>query len=246
MFSFFKKSNKKLSNSITDYYSTDLHSHLIPGIDDGVKTLEESISIIKRLQSLGYKKLITTPHIMAHRFPNTKEIILNGLEIVKQELKNQNIDIELEAAAEYYYDENFLNLIEKEDLMTFGDNYVLFELSYTQKPFGIEQTVFNLLTKGYKPILAHPERYSYYHENLQKLHKLKDAGLRLQLNLNSLVGFYGKKPKKTGQYLVDNALIDFIGSDTHGMNYVDSFSEAIYTENAHDIFEKNRIKNSYL
>lgn len=238
--------NKKYKTSILDYYQTDLHSHLIPGIDDGVKTLEESICIIRRFKELGYKKIITTPHIMAHRFPNTKETILDGLDEVKKELQNQNIEIEIEAAAEYYYDENFFNLIENEDLLTFGENYVLFELSYTQKPFGLEQTVFNLLSKGYKPILAHPERYSYYSSNLKKFEDLRDRGLRLQLNLNSLIGFYGKKPQKSAHYLVDNGLIDFVGSDTHAINYIDSFSQAIYTKVAHDIFEKNKIRNNSL
>lgn len=240
---FSRKSKRVSDKSILEYYQTDLHSHLIPGIDDGSQSMSESIEIIKSLKDLGFKKIITTPHIMAHRFPNTKESIKEGLKKLKKELENQDIDIKIKAAAEYYYDENFFELIDKDDLLTFGDNYVLFELSYTHKPFGIEQTIFNLLSKGYKPVLAHPERYSYYHENLEKFEKLKNTGLRFQLNLNSLVGFYGKKPQKTAQYLVDNGFIDFIGSDTHAMNYVDSFKEAIYTKVAHEIFKKNRIKN---
>jgi len=238
--------SKKSDNSILEYYTTDLHSHLIPGIDDGVQTLEESIDIISSLKELGFKKLITTPHIMAHRFPNTKEIILNGLQKVNEELQKQNIDIEIEAAAEYYYDENFFNLIEKEDLLSFGKNYVLFELSYTQKPLGLEQTIFNLLSKGYKPILAHPERYSYLYSNPEKYEKIKNTGVRFQINLNSLIGFYGKKPQKAAQYLLENKMIDFVGSDTHSMRYYDSFKEAVYSKLAHEVFEKNKIKNSTL
>ena len=227
-------------------YNTDLHSHLIPGIDDGVKTLEESIEIISKMKNIGFNKIITTPHIMSHRYKNTKENILSGCEKVKKELKKQNIDIELEVAAEYYFDEHFLDLIEKDDLLIIGDAYVLFELSYTSKPFGLEQTIFNMLSKGYKPILAHPERYTFLYSNLGKYDKLKDSGVRFQININSLVGFYGKKPKKAAEYLVKNGLVDFLGSDIHAMKYFDSFSKAVYSNKIHEIFESNKIKNQNL
>ena len=115
----FKNFQKKEKLPLDYFYTTDLHSHLIPNIDDGVKTLEESVEIIKNLKNLGYKKLITTPHIMSHRFPNNKETILSGFEKVKNELIKQNIDIELHVAAEYYYDEHFIELIRKKDLLTF-------------------------------------------------------------------------------------------------------------------------------
>lgn len=121
----FKNFQKKEKLPLDYFYTTDLHSHLIPNIDDGVKTLEESVEIIKNLKNLGYKKLITTPHIMSHRFPNNKETILSGFEKVKNELIKQNIDIELHVAAEYYYDEHFIELIRKKDLLTFGDNHIL-------------------------------------------------------------------------------------------------------------------------
>ncbi len=234
---------KKTDFNITEYITTDLHSHLIPGIDDGVKTLDESIEIISSMQELGFKKLITTPHIMYHRYKNTKEIILDGCKKVNEELQNRDIDIELVASAEYYFDENFLELIEKDDLLPFGDNYILFEMSYTNKPFGLEQTVFNLLSKGYRPVLAHPERYSFLNSNLEKLDKLKDCGLRFQLNLNSLIGFYGKNPRVAAKYLSQKGLIDFVGSDIHSMKYFDSYKKAVSTKQVKELFENNRIKN---
>lgn len=241
IFSIFKKSSKDFK---PEYFTTDLHSHLIPGIDDGVKTLDESIEIIKQLKDLGFTKIITTPHIMAHKYKNTREIILNGCQLVKEELKKREIDIELVASAEYYFDENFLELIEKDDLLFFGkDKYVLFELSYTSKPFGLEQTIFNLLSKGYRPILAHPERYSFFSSNFSKYDLLKESGVRFQLNLNSLYGFYGKNTKAAAKYLVENALVDFVGSDIHGERYLDFFSKAIFEKETHELFEKNSIKN---
>ena len=242
----FKNFKKKEILPLSYFYTTDLHSHLISDIDDGVKSIEESISIIKNLRELGFKKIITTPHIMSHKFPNTKEIIFKGLDDLKAELLNQNIDIIIEAAAEYYYDEYFIELIRKKDLLTFGDNHVLFELSYTTNPFGLEQIVFELLNNGYKPILAHPERYTYYSSNLEKYHTLKDLGLLFQINLNSLNQFYGKKPKVAAQYLVDNSLVDFIGSDIHSMRYFDSFKDFIQKGNLQEVFEKNQIKNTFI
>ena len=245
MFNFLNKLKKTQNqNTLPLEYTTDLHSHLLPGIDDGVKTLEESIDIIIGLKELGFKKIISTPHIMWHRFPNTRDTILDAYKKVKDELTKQNIDIEFEVAAEYYYDENFFELIEKEDLLSIGkDKYVLFELSYTQKPFGLEQTIFNILSKGYKPILAHPERYSYFAKDFEKYDKLKDSGVRFQINLNSLIGFYGKRPKKAVKYLIEKGLVDFVGSDIHSQKYLDSFSKAIYTKTAQNIFETNKIKN---
>lgn len=243
---FIKSFSKKQNLPLEYFYTTDLHSHLIPNIDDGVKTLEESISIIKNLKELGFKKLITTPHIMSHRFPNTKDTILSGLAEVKRELEKQNIDIVIEAAAEYYYDEYFIELIRKKDLLTFGNNYVLFELSYTSNPFGLEQVVFELLNNGYKPILAHPERYIHYSHSLEKYHTLKDLGLLFQINLNSLGKFYGKNPKIAAEYLVENSLVDFVGSDIHSMRYFDSLKEFVESGKLEELFEKNQIRNNIL
>lgn len=243
MFTKLFKNLKKTQHTLPEFYTTDLHSHLIPGIDDGVKTLEESISIIKELKDLGFKKIITTPHIMSHRFLNDKEIILSGLETVREEVVKQNIDIKISATAEYYFDEHFIELIRNKDLLTFGENYVLFELSYTTTPLGLEQIVFELLNAGYKPVLAHPERYTFYSSTPEKYHTLKDLGLLFQLNLNSLNQFYGKKPKQAAKYLVDNSLIDFIGSDIHAMKYFDSFKEYIQKVGLDEIFQKNQIRN---
>jgi len=246
LFSKIFKTLKKNDFNLNDFYSCDIHSHLIPNIDDGVKTLEDSIEIISSMKELGYKKLITTPHIMSHRFPNTKETILSGLKDVKNELIKRNIDIQIEAAAEYYYDEHFFAEIRNKNLLTFGDNYVLFEFSYTTKPFGLEQIIYELLDAGYKPILAHPERYSYFSSNPNKYNELKDMGLYFQINLNSLNNFYGKKPLKAAEYLVDNRLVDFVGSDIHSKRYFDSLKKFTQSSKFKEVFEKNQIKNDFI
>ena len=226
-------------------HTTDLHSHLIPSIDDGVKDLDSSVDIIRQLQELGFKKIITTPHIMSHRFANTNEGITKGYELLKEELLKESIEIELQVAAEYYYDEHFLELIEKKELMSFGDNYILFELSYTVKPFILEQTVAKLLKAGYRPILAHPERYTYYSsENHYRV--LKEMGLYFQINMISTQDFYGKKVRKAVEKIIDLGMVDFIGSDIHSQKYMDTFSKSLKSKIYSKIMKKNPIKNDFL
>lgn len=210
---------------------TDMHSHLIPGIDDGATTLENSIELIKGLKDLGYSKLITTPHIMSDFYKNTPQIILGGLELVRAELKKQQIEIELEAAAEYYCDHSFEKLIDQKQLLTFSENYVLFELSYLNPPEIFETVTFKLQMEGYKPVLAHPERYPYWFQSFEKFREIRDKGILFQVNLGSLSGHYGAGTKRTAERLIDEGLVDIIGTDTHKISHIDLFKTKTIKEN---------------
>jgi len=194
----------------------DIHSHLLPGLDDGVKSVEESIYILKILQKLGYRKVITTPHVMRDHYPNSNQKILSRLAYVQEQLYKQNIKIKLEAAAEYYLDEYLIaKLNNQEKLLTFGQNYLLFETSFFNKPAFLEEAIFNMNTQGYQPVLAHPERYGYLQNNLKEIEKLKNMNLYLQMNILSLTGFYSVEVRKFAIKLLKANLIDFIGSDCH-------------------------------
>lgn len=202
----------------TDYLNgfTDIHSHLLPDIDDGVQNTDHSIYIIKRLASYGIKNFIITPHIMADIYPNTRHTIENALKILVQELKNKNLnEISIHAAAEHMLDTNFDLLLDKNELLPLKDNYVLVELSYYQPPISLESTLLKIVKSGYIPVLAHPERYSYFHNKLNAYYDLKSMGCRFQMNALSLSDYYGKYVKKTGYYLLQEGLIDFIGTDIH-------------------------------
>ncbi|MDQ7042787.1 MAG: CpsB/CapC family capsule biosynthesis tyrosine phosphatase [Sulfurimonas sp.] len=238
---FFSKKNKQ-----TLPYCVDIHSHLIPGIDDGSKTIKESIALIKQLKSFGFKKLITTPHIMEHKYPNSPSIILAGLDNLREELKSQNINIEVDAASEYYLDEYFLKHLQKKDLLTFGDNYILFEMSYSLKPINLEQIINDIKTAGYKPVLAHPERYLFMHKDFDIYKKLKKEGVFFQVNLNSFSGYYSKPVQKIAEKIMQEGWIDFIGSDTHKMSHLESFSKNINSTVLEKIFKKNKILNDTL
>ena len=224
-------------------YNVDIHSHLIPAIDDGSQSMDESIELIKELKNLGYKKLITTPHIMHHRFPNSSELILSGLSDVRAELKNQKIEIDLEVAAEYYLDEYFMELLNKRDILTFGDNYLLFEMSYSQKPVHLESAIHEMKVAGYRPVLAHPERYLFMHKDFSIYERLKEQGVLFQVNLNSFNGYYSKSVQKVVLKILEEGWIDFIGSDTHKAKQLEYLSKNLDSKIMSKIFEKNSILN---
>lgn len=225
--------------------TTDLHSHLLPGIDDGVQSIQESLDVIKGFKNLGYKKLITTPHIMYDFYKNDADIIQTKLKEVQLAIKEESIGIEIEAAAEYYLDEYFLELINSDvKLLTFGNNYVLFELSFMSKPMILKEAIFNLQTKGYKPVLAHAERYLYYHKNINELTELYDTGVLLQLNLLSLSGFYSKEVKKMASKLIDSNMISFIGSDCHNANQLSFLAGTLNSPDMNSLQALNLLNNN--
>lgn len=212
-----------------------MHSHLIPGIDDGAKTIEDAITMIQRLKDLGYRKIITTPHITGEYYPNTPEIILNGLAQVKTALAEKEIDIEIEAAAEYYLDDYFEKLLnDNSKLLTFSNNHILVEFSMLLEPANGFDLIFQLKTRGYQPILAHPERYLYFDKNFKKFEEIKSLGCEMQVNLLSLSGYYGKEQKKLGIKLLQAGMIDYLGTDLHrasqlkSINQIDSASTKLF------------------
>jgi tyrosine-protein phosphatase YwqE len=204
------------------WLEVDMHSHLIPGIDDGSKTMEESLKLIKRLSDYGLRKLITTPHIMSEYYKNTPEIISMGLEELRKAIKNEGIPVEIAAAAEYYMDEIFLEKIkEGEKLLTFGDGYILVETGFINKPQMLLETLFQLEMSGYKPILAHPERYQYLIGDKSLVQDLVDRKILFQINLLSLTGFYSKPVKDFAESLLERNLVKFLGTDCHNERYLD-------------------------
>jgi len=196
-------------------FNADIHSHLIPGIDDGAKTMEDSLILAQGLVDLGYNKVVTTPHIMSDYYKNNPEIIRSGLNNLNAELSKANIDLEIIAAAEYYIDFEFLDRIDKEELLTFGDNYVLVECSFIESPRGLKESLFKLQTNGYKPVLAHPERYGYWHNNFAVYEELKNRDILFQVNILSLVGIYSPNVAKIAEQLINQNMVEWLGTDLH-------------------------------
>lgn len=242
MFSFLKK--KEIAHPDLSFIGVDMHSHLLPGIDDGVQNVAESLTCIKELQKLGYKKLICTPHIIADMYPNNHTTIFPKLDEVRMALKEHNIDMTIDAAAEYMVDIEMEKLVlSGESLLTFGSNFILIEMSYVAPSPNIEQVIFQLRLKGLQPILAHPERYVFYHKDFQNYQRFVDLGCMLQMNLLSLLGYYGKQIKLVAEKLLKNKMIDLVGTDMHHPRHLTALIELSTKKEFYKLFEGIEIKN---
>jgi protein-tyrosine phosphatase len=204
-----------IPDSPYSFLGADMHSHFIPGIDDGAKTMEDSLALLRAMSDMGYNTIITTPHIMVDYYANTRQIIESGLQAVQEAVKQNNINITVRAAAEYYMDEHFSQLLEKEPLLTIHKNEVLVEFSMMFEPPSLADVIFSMQKAGYRPIIAHPERYMFFHKNFDKYSELKDRGCMLQLNLLSLSGYYGRNIKTIADDLLKKGMYDYCGSDMH-------------------------------
>jgi len=205
----------------------DMHAHLLPGIDDGAKDLADSLTLIRGMQALGYEKLITTPHIYQEFYPNTSAGIRAKLAEVRAAVAEAEIDVKLEAAAEYFMDEHFDELLEADDLLTFGDNQVLVEMSFFAEPPNLEEQFFQLRTKGYQPVLAHPERYLYLASEPGRFQRFREMGVQLQLNALSLIGHYGPEVKRLARQLLQQRQYSFLGSDLHHQAHLEKLPKAL-------------------
>ena len=223
MFNWFKKNNRENLPTLT----VDMHSHLLPGLDDGVATLEDAEQIILSLIELGYRRIITTPHVMSDAYRNTPEIILDKLEILRKHLQERNIEINISAAAENYLDEALFKMVEtQQPLLTFGQKYLLFETNFLTEPFNLKEFIFLATTKGYKLVLAHPERYLYLQNNLPKVQDLLDRGVLMQMNISSLTGYYSRPVQQMAFKLVDRGMIHWLGSDCHHLQHIKLIEQA--------------------
>lgn len=225
MFSFFKK--KPILKDLIPSNHVDIHSHLMPGIDDGARTFKETFELIQALRGFGVSQFVTTPHIMFQVWNNTKESILSLKDQTIFELEKNGIKVPFRAASEYLMDDKFVKLFQNGDLLTLKDNYVLVEMSYINAPIQLYDILFDLQVAGYIPVLAHPERYLFYHNNFDQYVKLKKVGCLFQLNLLSVVGYYGDSIAKIAEQLLQKGMYDFAGSDVHHSKHIDSFGERV-------------------
>lgn len=237
---------KKKETQVGPVVSCDMHSHLLPGIDDGSDSVETSIRLIESFISLGYTRAITTPHIMGDFFKNTPETIQEALDKVQAELTRREISFPISAAAEYYLDEWFIQKLENnEPLLTLGDSkYVLFETSYINRPSQLHQAIFLMKSKGYQPVLAHPERYTYMYENFDGYEDILQMGTLFQLNLNSLSGYYSKGAKSIAEKLIDKSWVHFVGTDCHAVKHISALQHSMETKYYHKLKSLNLLNDT--
>lgn len=208
----------KVSSLLTDF--TDHHSHILPGVDDGVKKMETSLKVLERYEQLGIAEVWCTPHVMED-IPNTTA----GLQARFAELcEAYQGPIKLHLAAEYMMDELFEERLEQGDLLKLGDegNQVLVETSYFTPPMDMDAILRRIKQKGLYPMLAHPERYVYM--NKERYKELKNNGIRFQLNLSSVAGAYGSEAKDKALWLLKQNFYNIAGSDLHSLRNIDYWS----------------------
>lgn len=243
MFSFFKKKNSQTHKLC---YEVDLHSHILPGIDDGSPNTEKSIGLICEMQNWGIRKIIATPHIAEETFENTPETIKNAWDLLKATLKTEGIEQEICYSAEYRIDDGFIRMFESNQLIPLPDNYLLVENSFIQAFWNLDELLFQLQLKEFKPILAHPERYAYYHNQKNIYTTMHNNGCAFQVNLLSFSGYYGKSVKEAAFWLAEQGYIDFLGTDLHNMNHVQAISNFLTTKDYTKLISKINIKNDML
>ena len=235
-----KKTSRQVRNCLSDLV-TDVHSHLVPGVDDGAHDMEMAIALIKRLQDLGFERLVITPHIMSDLYPNTSEILLPIFEELKKEVAKKLPPIDLLLGAEYFLESNFLDLLSdaggKDDtLLTFpcidplsGEKMkmILFEFAFHEAPNEemLTDAIFKMQTSGLTPVLAHCARYPYWHMEREKLEDLHSKGVVLTVNAATLVGAYGDLAQETAQYAIEKGWIRMVCSDTHAPHHIAAVKE---------------------
>ncbi|RYJ40647.1 Phosphotransferase domain-containing protein [Flavobacterium anhuiense] len=229
MLSFLK--SKPALKELLDGTFVDIHSHILPGIDDGAKNITKSIELVSALQKLGVSQMVTTPHINHYVWDNSPEIIQSKLKETQKTLEENKIKMPVQAAAEYFIDSWFENHFKEEKLLALKDNYVLVEMSYLNAPLNIYKTIFEIQVAGYIPVLAHPERYVFYHNKFSEYEKLKNAGCLFQLNLLSTVEYYGSQIAKTADDLLAKGMYNFCGTDVHHKKHIAAFEDKIKIKN---------------
>ena len=242
LFSIFKSGGKKSHQNLT---KVDMHSHLIYDVDDGSKTIDESIELIKKLKALGYTDIYTTPHIMADFYKNSKDNLLPKRDEIINQIEKENLQMNFDVAAEYYLDDGFSEkLKDKDNLLIINNKYLLVETSYMNEPNNLNTLIFDILSSGITPILAHPERYIYMYDDFDRYEELFERGVLFQINLNSLSGYYSKPAKDIANKLIDKNMVHFSGTDCHGERHIEGLKKAFATDGFEKLQKLDLLNNS--
>ena len=209
---------------------TDVHSHILFGIDDGSRTISESVELLKKLKSVGFNNVILTPHfILDSTYNSNYESNIKIYNELKERLISENIDINIYLGNEIFIDKNVPTLLEKNIITSLnGTKYVLVEFPMHNKLLNIEDILYEIRSKGYEVVIAHPERYDAFKEDYSIVDTLREDGFLFQSNYSSILGYYGKDSIKLLKYMLKRHYIDFLGTDIHRIEktyVIDSFKK---------------------
>jgi tyrosine-protein phosphatase YwqE len=237
MFSFFSSHKKKKSNGLS-FIGTDIHNHLLPGIDDGSPNVDTSMLLMEGMLELGFSAFVCTPHVLGSVHPNTPQTIQEAHHQLQQALDEKGYTHPVKCSAEYMTDFELGDIIQQGQLLPMPGDYILIEMSYALESPNLREVIFDLQTKGYKPILAHPERYPYLYNRTHYYEEIVDAGAELQINLLSLQGYYGKPIQKMAEKLIGMQLISWVGSDLHHSRHLAAMQQLAQNSKAISWIEK--------
>ncbi|MEZ4918240.1 MAG: CpsB/CapC family capsule biosynthesis tyrosine phosphatase [Saprospiraceae bacterium] len=238
---------KKTTQADCSHLGSDLHSHLVPGIDDGAPDVETSLDLVRGLTDLGYKQLVTTPHVNPGVYDNTSERILAEFKTLKNTLDTNEHSIPVQVAAEYFLDENLVDRIKNETLLCLPGGYFLFELSFYGPAPSLNSCIFEVQAKEQLPVLAHPERYKYYFgKNITALEGMRERGCLLQANILSFEGHYGPEVQKQAWILWKEGLVDFLGTDLHHREHLEKIQAFLCTKKGMRLLHDKPYKNQQI
>lgn len=241
--SIFKRKEQKVKYDIGKHLKVDMHSHILPAIDDGAPDVDTSITLMQGMYDLGIRKFTATPHIMADIHINTKETIKQSQDVLMAALKDHPHLSDVFISAEHMLDDGFESKMYKDEILPLGNDLILVETAILNKVFNLDSIIFNLQTRNLKPILAHPERYQYWFKNYEELHAFREKGVALQLNALSLTGYYGKLEKEAAIYMLENGMYDYIGTDLHHERHLRHLTNYTVDENVAYLLDTYRFNN---
>ncbi|GAB3906784.1 capsular polysaccharide biosynthesis protein [Larkinella knui] len=239
------------SSAVNTGLCVDVHAQLLPGNQDGTDSVEHSISLLRELAALGFRKVITTLHIMDGFYQNTTDSIFAAASLLKYELQKLKINIEVEVAAEYFVDINLLRILySKSELLTFGQGttqrYMLFDTSLVKRPYELDKVITALQQRNLVPVMAHPEQYIYLQKNPESLRELHYQGVKFQLNLLSLSGQPSREARSLAEWMIDQRLVSFVGTDIYHETQLPAIKQARKLPYYQKVIESGLLNNTLL
>lgn len=221
----------------------DMHSHLLPAVDDSSDSTDQCLKLIRSLEDMGFHTLYTTPHSVKSLYPNTLKSLAESYDNIKESLPS---NLRFDYSSEYFLDELFLKNLDNKQLRPLPDNRLLIEFSMISIPYKLETQFFEILMQGYQIVLAHPERYLFFHKDQEMLSRLKDMDVEFQVNALSLGGYYGDSVKQLANKLIDYGWVDFLGTDTHHDKHIRALRNIPATRSYNKLLDQGNLKNNLL
>lgn len=243
---FGKKSESGSFHGKLAWLGCDMHNHILPGIDDGSPDVKISLVLLEGLRDLGIESCIATPHVMSGVHNNTPTTIKQAHQKLQEAIAERGAKFDLQYSAEYMIDDQFQNIIANDSLCALPNRHVLIEMSYLAESRALFQTIKDIQSKGYQPILAHPERYNYYHQNFKVYKEIKDAGCLLQLNLLAISRYYGEQVKSAALTMIKSGMYDLVGTDIHHERHLNATKQVVAKYDVQDLLKDNPIKNAVI